>query len=110
MDRPVREMLPVLGVKMCGNCNPDIRSVWVTRQIAKHLCVELVPYEQAAVRLVVSACGAACVENAYPCPAAIRGLRLNGVLCEGETDLIGRTVELLEPLYHRTSPDIAYKK
>ena len=94
-----------LGVKLCGNCNPDIRSMWVVKQIAEELGAELSPCDQAPVRLVVSACGAACVEDTCPCSIKIRGLCLNGLLCKDEMELIERAVELLRPFYYGVSPE-----
>ena len=87
-----------LGVKMCGNCNPSIESMEVARKIARGLGADLVPYDAGMLKLIISACPAACVERAYSGPVIIRGLELNGRPCEDEAELVEKTILLLQSL------------
>lgn len=86
----------LLGVKMCGNCNPDIESMALARRIAGILGGQVVPYGQGQITLTISACGSACVEEAYPAHAVIRGLCLNGRPCRNEDSLAFETAALLQ--------------
>ena len=86
----------LLGVKMCGNCNPAIESMQVARRVARALDARIVPYGQGRVNLTISACFSACVEEQYPSPAVIRGLSLNGRPCSGEDDLVEQTAACLK--------------
>ena len=84
-----------LGVKMCGNCNPDIESMEVAGRIAQALGARIVPYGQGQLELTISACVSACVEERYPCPVRIRGLSLNGYPCRDEDELVNTAVRKL---------------
>lgn len=96
MDGAVNRPGLLLGVKMCGNCNPDIPSMEVARRIAQALDAQLVPYDQGEVKLTISACCAACVEEGYPSSASIRGLSLNGRPCRDQAELTAGAVEVLK--------------
>ena len=87
-----------LGVKMCGNCNPDIESGSVARRIASGLGMDLVHYEDGDSRLTISGCCCACVEEDYPAEAVVRGLDFNGVKCRDEDELVARAVEFFTRL------------
>ena len=43
-----------LGVKMCGNCNPDIESMKCAKRIAQALGMDLVRYDEGDITLTVS--------------------------------------------------------
>lgn len=96
MDSPIRSNPSKrLGVKMCGNCNPWIRSMYVAEGIASGLGMELVPYEQGDVRLTISACSAACVEKSHPADLVIRAMEVCGITYKTEDELIGAAVHIL---------------
>ena len=87
-----------LGVKMCGNCNPDIESMAAAKKIAAALNMELVPYDQGDVTLTISACISSCVFEKYPSPVQIQGLRVNGYECRDQNELIDRVIDFYSEL------------
>lgn len=86
----------LLGVKLCGSCNPEIETMGLACRVAAALGGRVVPYAEGTITLTISACPSACVEERYPSPAVVRGLRLNGRLYPNEDALARATVALLQ--------------
>ena len=81
-----------LGVKMCGNCNPEIASMSAAKQIAAGLGMQLVPYDSGDVTLTISGCISSCVYEKYPSPVQIQGLMVNGTRCASQQEVVERTI------------------
>ena len=92
-----------LGVKMCGNCNPDIESMKCAKAIAQRLGMELVRYEEGDLTLTVSACVSSCVYEDYPSPVQIQGLHVNGAACATQEELVDRAVAVYGKLLERSN-------
>ncbi|MEA4893800.1 MAG: hypothetical protein VB064_00895 [Oscillospiraceae bacterium] len=94
----------LLGVKMCGNCNPEIDSMTVVKRIAGLLNAEIIPYGGGAsdITLTVSGCRSACVDEDYPADARIIGLSLDGHPCEDEKELSSKAAGLLKEKIKKT--------
>ncbi len=92
-----------LGVKMCGNCNPDIESMKCAKAIAQRLGMELVRYEEGDLTLTMSACVSSCVYEDYPSPVQIQGLHVNGAACATQDELVDRAVAVYEKLLERSN-------
>ena len=90
-----------LGVKMCGNCNPDIRCMFIVQRIARALDAVPVAYDEGGVKLTVSACQTACVERDYPAAAVIRGFSVNGQPCRDENEIIEKALACLAPYFQQ---------
>ena len=84
----------VLGVKMCGNCNPAIRSLETARAISRKLGMELAAYDDPRVQilLVINGCQVGCVQMPNAIPVRIEGLFLNGAFCADQAELVQRAV------------------
>ena len=91
-----------LGVKMCGNCNPDIESMKCAKKIAERLGMELVRYDEGDLTLTMSACVSSCVYEDYPSPVQIQGLHVNGSACASQDELVERAVAVYEKLLKRS--------
>ena len=87
-----------LGVKFCGNCNPDIESMPAAKKIAAALNMELVPYDEGDITLTISACMSSCVYENYPSPVQIQGLHVNGIECRDRDELINRVIAIYKDL------------
>ena len=85
--------MPKLGVKMCGNCNPEISSMAAAKKIAAGLGMQLVPYDSGDVTLTISGCISSCVYEKYPSPVQIQGLMVNGRRCASQAELVERAIE-----------------
>jgi hypothetical protein len=89
-----------LGVKLCGNCNPEINSMSAARKIAADIGMQLVPYDEGDITLTVSGCISSCVYEKYPSPVQIQGLMVNGTRCASQKELVERAIEEYRRIIH----------